>query len=342
MTKPPDRPPTLQDVAREAGVSVATASRAINGSTRRVRDDLRVRVLEAASRLDYRPNVHAQAVARGRTSVIGLLVHDVADPYFSGIAKGAIAEAERRGLLVTLASTQRSPERELAHLTALRGQRAQGVIIAGSRFDDAGHQARLRDELERFTRAGGRATLISQDILGVNTVHFENRVSGRDLATRLTELGYRRFGLLSAPPGLLTAAERSGGFADGLAAAGVGEVVAIGHGEFTRDGGYAAMHDVLDEGHDLDCVVGMSDVMAVGAMTALRDRGFRLPEDMAVAGFNDIPTLRDLSPAMTTVRHPLVEVGTMAMEMTLSDDATPRVRHVRGEVIIRESTPDRR
>ena len=189
MSNPPDRPPTLQDVAREAGVSVATASRAINGSTRRVRDDLRVRVLEAAARLDYHPNVHAQAVARGRTSVIGLLVHDVADPYFSGIASGAIAEAERRGLLVTLASTQRSPERELAHLVALRGQRAQGVIVAGSRFDDEGHLARLGEELERFTRGGGRATLISQDILPVNTVHFENRLSGHALAVRLAELG---------------------------------------------------------------------------------------------------------------------------------------------------------
>jgi len=341
MSETTGRPATLQDVAEAAGVSLATASRAINGSTRRVQEPLRLRVLEAAARLDYRPNVQAQAVARGRTSVIGLLVHDIADPYFAAIAAGVSDEAERHGLLVTLASTQRSPEREIAHLAGLRAQRAQGVIVAGSRFADDGLAARFAAEIEAFRSTGGKVTLISQDTLDASTVRLENRAGARALAIRLVGLGYRRFGVLTAPPALITATERLDGFRTGLESAGAGAVVVEAVAEFTRDGGYDAMNELLETGLQVDCVVAANDVMAVGAMSALRDRGLRPADDIAVAGFDDIATLRDLSPALTTVRFPLVEIGRMAMTMLLGGDESPRVRRVRGEVIVRESTPAR-
>ncbi len=333
------RPVTLQDVATAAGVSLATASRAINGSTRRVRADLHAKVLEAAERLEYRANPQAQAMARGRASVIGLLVHDIADPYFSAIASGVIAEAERHGLLVTLASTERSAERELAHLAALRAQRPRGVIVAGSRQADPAALARFGAELDAFIRSGGRVALVSQDVLDVPTVALENRAGGHDLAVRLVELGYRRFAVLATEPWLVTSNERAEGFTEGLATAGDGEVAANAVGEFTRDGGYAAMSALLGRLDEFDCVVAVNDVMAVGAMAALREHGLRLPDDVAVAGFDDITTLRDVTPTLTTVRFPLVEVGAAAMAMVLGAEEEPRVRHVPGEVVVRESTP---
>lgn len=342
MSESTGRPATLQDVADAAGVSLATASRAINGSTRRVKEPLRLHVLEVAARLNYQPNLQAQAVARGRTSVIGLLLHDIADPYFAEIAAGVSQEAERHGLLVTLASTQRSPEREIAHLVGLRAQRAQGVIIAGSRVDDDAVTSRLGSEIDQFRRSGGKVTLISQDILHADTVRLENRAGARALATRLVGLGYRRFGFLAAHRSLITSTERLDGFVEGLESAGEGVLVTTAVAEFTRDGGYDAMNEVLRGGHEVDCVVAANDVMAVGAMSAMRDNGLRPAEDLAVAGFDDITTLRDLSPALTTVRFPLLDVGRMAMTMLLDDAEEPRVRRVRGEVIVRETTPTRR
>src|SRR5690606_22977472 len=120
--------PTLHDVAREAGVSLATASRALNGSTRNVKDENRERVRIAAEKLGYTTNVLAQATVRGTSSVIALLVADIADPYFGLVASGVARGADEQGLIVTIAVTDRDPERELRVIRTLRGQRPQGLI----------------------------------------------------------------------------------------------------------------------------------------------------------------------------------------------------------------------
>src|SRR5690606_40271294 len=138
---------TLLDVAKAAGVSLATASRALNGSTRRVRPDLQERVLAAAEALHYSANAQAQAMARGRTNIVGLVLSDVADPYFSSIAAGAIRAAEEEHLVVTMACTFGREERELDYLAALRGQRARAVIIVGSRVQNRELLDRLAAEV---------------------------------------------------------------------------------------------------------------------------------------------------------------------------------------------------
>lgn len=332
---------TLMDVAREAGVSLATASRALNGSTRRVREDLRVRVLDAALRLNYSANAQAQAMARGRTNVVGLLVHEIADPYFSTIASGVARAAEDRHLLVTLASTGRAPDREIEYVDAMRGQRACAVILAGSRLDDPESLARLSRQLTAFESTGGRVATISQNKLPVDTVLLENRAGARALAEELVQLGHREFAVLAGPRTLLTARDRVSGFRSGLERRGVrlskGDVV---DGDFTRDGGYAAMRDLLERGTKATCIFAVNDVMAVGAMAAMRDHGLVLPRDMAVAGFDDITTLRDVTPSLTTVKLPLEQIGAMALELVVLDRADkPRLRRVRGEVVIRDSTP---
>lgn len=332
---------TLTDVARHAGVSLATASRALNGSTRNVREDLRLRVLESAAALNYSANAQAQAMARGTTNVIGLLVHDIADPYFSSIAAGVMAAAEQHGLLLTMASTLRRPERELEHVAALRGQRARAAILAGSRVDDPPMLKRLAAEVQAFEATGGRVVMISQKRLPVDTVTVENRAGSSALAKRLLELGHRRFAVLAGPADLLTARDRLTGFKTGLAAGGVElDPRAVVHDGFTRDGGYAAMNELIQRGLDATCVFAVNDVMAVGAMAALRRHRIRLPSQVAVAGFDDIVTLRDITPSLTTVRLPLEDVGTAAVELVLQPRAEqPRVRRIRGEVVVRESTP---
>jgi LacI family transcriptional regulator, galactose operon repressor len=334
---------TLLDVARAAGVSLATASRAFNGSTRRVRPDLRDRVLEAADALQYSANAQAQAMARGHTNLVGLVISDVGDPYFSSVAAGAIRAAEDHQLVVTMACTFGREEREIDYVAALRGQRARAVIVVGSRVHDRGLTERLGAEVRSFEQSGGRVAFISQRKIAADTVVLENRAGARALAEALCCRGYRCFAILAGRADLLTARDRSSGFREGAARHGVqiaqDDVV---HGGFTRDGGYDAMIEVLDRGRDVDCVFAVNDVMALGAMAALRDRGVALPSGMAVAGFDDIVTLRDVTPALTTVRLPLEDLGAWALQLVLEPSTDqPRIRRVRGEIVLRESTPMR-
>ncbi len=334
------QPVTLADVARFANVSVSTASRVLNGSTRRVREGLRDRVLAAAAELGYTPNTLAQAVARGASNVVGLVVHDIDDPYFSAITAGVMRVAEEHGMIVTLGSTTRSPEREIEYVAMLRAQRARAVILAGSRFADRELVAKLAREVDLFRAGGGRVACISQRKLPAHTVLPENRAGARDLARQLVRLGHRRFAVLAGPQEILTARDRLAGFREGLSAEGITlERSHIVHGAFTRDGGYAALEELLRRGLDITCIFAVNDVMAVGAMAALRENGVRVPRDVSIAGFDDIATLRDLAPGLTTVRLPLQEMGAQAAQLVLADGTDGcRVLRVKGEVVLRDST----
>lgn len=330
---------TLSDVAREAGVSVATASRALNGSTRIVHADLSARVVAAARRLDYAPNAQAQAMAKGATTVVGLIVQDISDPYFSAIAAGVSRAAEEAGLLVMLCNTHGRPEQELRYLRAVRAQRGQAAVLVGSRRTRSEQSTPLRAEIAAYEHAGGRVVAVSQARLPVDTIVIENKSGAAALAGELVALGYTRFAILAGPPDLLTARDRHRGFHQGALDSGA-TVSAVVHGDFTRDGGYAAMTELLSSDHDVDCVFAVNDVMAVGAMAASRERGVRIPGDLALAGFDDIATLRDVHPSLTSVHLPLEELGARAMELvTKPAAAAPRRVRAKGTVMVRESTP---
>lgn len=346
----PTAPPTLHDVAREAGVSLATASRALNGSARKVNEAYRQRVLDAASRLNYSPNLSAQAVARGTTTTVALLVADIADPYFSSIASGVVAEADRERLIVTMAATERDPERELELVRQLRGQRPRVIILAGSRPTADQSGGKLAAELAAYEQAGGRVVLISRNELGFRTVLLDNRAGAEALANELLALGYRRFAVVTGAEDLRTAADRLDGFRAGLAAGG-GRLddADIVRTAFTRDGGYAGARELIERGLDgVELVFAANDVMAVGALSAIRDAGLAPGHDLAVAGFDDIPTVRDVTPPLTTVRVPLEEIGRRALRLALDDaadaggaDGADGASAVATEVVLRESTPAR-
>ncbi|GII54538.1 LacI family transcriptional regulator [Planotetraspora thailandica] len=322
---------TLEEVARHAGVSLATASRVLNGSSRQVGRTMRERVEKAAAELGYRTNVAAQTLARGASDVIGLVVHDLVDPYFAALADGAMRAASARGHMVMVGTTYRDPEREIAYVSTLHAQRVRAVLIAGSRVTDAGLTERLRAELDRYRESGGRAACVGQDLLGVGTIAPANRQGAADLARALATLGHTRFAVLAGPPHLITAADRAAGFAGALAELGLPEPQIV-HGAFDRAGGYASVQEVAGA----TCVFAVNDVMAVGALAALRERGVRVPDDVSLAGFDDIATLRDVTPSLSTVRLPLADMGARAVELALSE-APAAVVHVEGQVVLRES-----
>ncbi len=335
------RAATLSDVAREAGVSLATASRAINGSTNRsVRADLRERVLEAATRLNYSPNANAQAMARGRTATLGLIVHDIADPFFSTIAAGVTEAADAAGLAVTLANTHHDAEREIGFVRTLHNLRARSIILVGGRQDDDDANERLRDAVAAYQERGGTAAMVGQPILGISAVHVDNRGASADLARALHGQGYRRFAVLGGPERHLTAAERREGFCAALAELGAPVPdEAVIPSEFVRDGGHAAMTELLRRELHVEVVFAVNDVMALGAMTAAREAGLELPRDMAFAGFDDITALRDVTPTLSTVRIDMVDIGRQVTALALGEGGEPELVTVSGEVVLRESTP---
>lgn len=336
---------TLQDVADRAGVSITTASRVVNDGTRRVGAQLAQRVHRAAAELGYTANLQARAVATGRSSMVGVVVHDIADPYFSSIAAGLIEMASRSELLVCMSAAAANEAAEREYVSLMRAQRARAVILIGSRTDDAAERAALGAEVAAFTRQGGRAVCVGQPLLGVDTI-VPGNVAGADaLARALAALGHRRFAVLAGPRGSITVQDRIEGFRAGLAAWSIGlDPAGVVHAAFSRDGGYEAMSAILASGGKLpDCVFAVNDVMAVGALARLRAAGMSVPGDVAVAGFDDIVTLRDVTPPLTTVRLPLTQMGEMAANMVLTGGrpGRPLIVPVPGEVIMRDSTVPR-
>ncbi|WP_336204469.1 LacI family DNA-binding transcriptional regulator [Nonomuraea sp. LPB2021202275-12-8] len=340
----PAQSATLHDVAREAGVSIATASRALNGSARNVRTENASRVRAAAAKLAYRPHPSAQAIARGSTRTAALVVGDVADPYFSAIAGGFSQAAEAAGLIVTLAVAGRSPQRELEIVRTLRGRRPRVIAVAGSRVDGADTRGALAGELEAYQAAGGRVVMVSQRDLPFGTVTVDNAGGAHQLARALAGAGYRRFAIFRAPASVRTSRDRCEGFAAGLRASGVTlDDRFVIETEFTRGGGYEAARKLAERGLDgVEIVFAVSDVMAIGAMTAFRDAGFVPGRDIAVAGFDDIDSAIDVTPALTSVAVPLREVGLAAMRLALGDGPATDTVQISTGVVLRESTPGRR
>lgn len=338
------QPVTLGEVAKAAGVSIATASRAINGSTRRVNEDIRRRVQETADQLGYLPNLSAQAVAKGASSTIAVVVSDIADPYFSAIAAGIMRGANEEALVVTLAAADRSPQNELDIVRTFRGQRPRAIILTGSRSDGDSYQPMLDEQLEAYMSTGGKVVLISQAPSPFDVVELANREGARELAKVLVGRGGGQFGVISGPRRLVTNRDRVDGFREGLEEVGASlDADAVVEADFTRDGGYLGLRTLLSRCPTVDTIFATSDVMAIGAMTALRDLGKIPGKDISIAGFDDIDMVRDVTPTLTTVVAPLADMGYRAVKLAIeqSESREPLVVKVNTSVIVRESTPMR-
>jgi LacI family transcriptional regulator len=313
----------------------------LNGSSRIVGSELAERVMRAARDLRYVSNAPAQALARSRTTVVGMIVHAVDDPYFAAIAAGAMRVAAEHDLLTMLANTFRDPEREIDYVARLRAHRALGLMLVGSGFTDPELTERLAEQLSDFVATGGRVALVRHQSLPFDTILPENRRGAAQAAELLLALGHRRIGILSGPAGLSTVEHRLAGFRDTLHAAGVDVPSdAIVTADFTRDGGYAAMLELNHRYPDRTAVFALNDPTAVGAMAALREEiGKSVPRDVSVIGFDDVPSAQDMTPALTTVRLPLEEMGERAMRMLLDQtERGPRTIRVKADLVVRGST----
>jgi len=325
-------------VAERAGVSPATASRVLNGSVRRVGDVYQRRVQQAAVDLGYSVNLSAQATARGTSAVVALLVADIADPYFGQIASGVARAAEEVGLTVAIAATERDPAKEARLVRTFRGLRPFGLILAASR--GAGPAPDLDAELAAFAAAGGQVVALGPGAGPYRAVEIDHLGGAIALGRALAGRGYRRAVLLAAAVGALSSDHRVAGFTQGFTAGG-GVVAGLYRDSYTRDSGYGLMRQLLADGVDPGTlVVGVSDQVAIGALSALREAGREPGADIAVAGFGDTLTGRDVTPALTTVHVPLEQVGYQALRATVDPGWVPSEARIGLEVVLRASTPE--
>lgn len=332
--------PRLVDVARAAGVSLTTASRVLSGSRDRVTPHLRERVLAAAGELNYVPNAPARALARSTTSTLGLLVHDVGDPYFAEIARGVLRVADDADLMVMISSSYRDPERELSYIQALRAQRVQAIVLAGSGYRDPRAERGAAVELRAFEATGGRVAVVGRHRLPVDAVVPDNIGGGTAMGRLLVDLGHERIGVVAGPPALTTVEDRLRGVRQALSVAGVDlPGPAVVHADFTHDGGREGTARLLDAVPDVTAIFALNDAMAIGALAALHERRITVPGRMSLAGFDDIPIAGDVSPALTTVRLPMAHMGAEAVRLTLkARSRRPRRRRLASELISRAST----
>ena len=333
------QPVTLADVARRAEVSQSTASRVLNGSARTVGGELAERVMAAATELQYSANLQAQAVARGTTTNLALLVSDIAGEYFSSMTAAVMASAEAAGLRVTIAITERRIEREIELVRELRGQNARAIVLAESGTRSGDGVERLQDELRAYEEAGGKVVVVSRTPMPFDFVDLDNFGGAHRLAAALTRLGYERFHVLGGDETLVTTHDRIEGFRAGLAEHGLSlPDSAITFSEFGWDGAFRAV-SALDDAvlAEAQAMFALNDEMALGAIAALRNRGMRVPDDIALAGFDDIRTLRNVVPGLTTVRVPTAEIGAAVVDLIIGRTESPTT--VPATVVLRETTP---
>ena len=327
---------TLADVARRAGVSTATASRIINGSPKPVADALRERVLAAVAELQYVPNAHAQMLARSHRNAVGVIVHDVSDPYFAEITRGLQRVATAHGRLVIICNSFREPERELEYLDLLHAHQVAAIVVAGSGYLDEQTSDRLDARMRAFEATGGRITVVGRHGQVGNAVLPENEEGGFLAGDHLFALGHTEIGVIAGPAELTTTADRLVGL---RRAARTHKVKLprqrIVHADFTRDGGAAAAAELIEAYPEMTAIAALNDSMAVGALAAVRSAS----RPISIVGFDDMPIARDVTPALTSVRLPLTEIGARAMELALGEPGDgPRLERVDAELIRRDST----
>ncbi|MFD4760368.1 LacI family DNA-binding transcriptional regulator [Streptomyces sp. NPDC058439] len=332
--------PTLEEVAARAGVGRGTASRVINGSPR-VSAHTREAVEAAVAELGYVPNRAARALAGNRTDAIALVVPEpetrfFAEPYFSDIVRGvgaALADTDMQ-LLLTLVGSDRERRRLAQYLTA---HRVDGVLLVSVHADDP-----LPDLLEQLgmpaVMSGRRSA--AEPLASVDSDNFEG---ARAAVDHLISRGRRSIATITGRLDVYGARRRLDGYRKAVSTAGLGpDEQLIAPADFSEEGGAQAMRDLLARRPDVDAVFAASDVMAAGARQVLREAGRRVPDDVALIGFDDSAVARHMDPPLTSVRQPIEEMGrTMArvllQEIAGANQERPQIV-LPTELIVRDSS----
>ncbi|RWM28434.1 substrate-binding domain-containing protein [Mesorhizobium sp.] len=325
---------TIADVARYAGVSVATVSHVMN-RTRHVEPETAERVRAAITALRYSPNSLARSLRRGETKTIGLLLPDNSNPFFASVARQIEDAGFVAGYTVILCNSDGSAEKEERYLSVLMAKQIDGLIFAGS-SDHARVFSRLLPDVP--------AVLLDREIHSVNvdSVLVDHDHGGYLAGRYLVGLGHQKIGVIGGPRDSSSSPARLRGFTRALAEAGLDlPSSSVVDSDYHFAGGRLAMERLMEQAPDITAVFACNDLMAMGAITALRSRGLRVPDDMSLVGFDDIPYAVTTWPPLTTIAQPVEKIGTRAVSLLLerlSEPTAPSRREVLTPVLVeRES-----
>jgi DNA-binding LacI/PurR family transcriptional regulator len=308
---------TIKDVAREAGVSVGTASQALRESPA-VRDATRRRVQVVAKRLRYQPSALARGLVTRRTHTVGLLISDIANPFFIRAVRAIEDVAQENGYNVILCNTDEDAAKETQYLRVLMEKRVDGIILATT----AGSRQMVRDV--RWRRIP--LVLFDRELPGVATdlVKVDGVTGGRLATEHLLRLGHRRIAIIHGPVVRSTGAERLQGYLDALRAAGLQpDPTLIREGNFKQESGRVLARQLLALTPRPSALFCTNNLMTVGALQTLGEQGVRMPKDLSLIGYDDMEWWTLTHPPLTTVGQPVYELGREAMRLLLAQIEAP-------------------
>jgi len=325
---------TIKDVAREAGVSVATVSRVLNGSGP-VSEQTGQRIREVAGRLRYVPHGGARSLITRKTHTLGVLLPDLYGEFFSEVIRGMDDTAQHHGFHLLISRSHADKHGIETAMRAMRG-RVDGVVAMSPDLD-----AESLLDVPAMLPVVLLCSAPRGD--GADSLTIDNYAGSKAMVSHLIKLGHKRIAIIKGAPRNYDAAERFRGYRLALRQAGITLEPSLSpEGGFTEAGGYAAALELLKLNPRPTAIFAANDSMAIGALSALRESGVRVPEDIAVAGFDDIPLARYMDPPLSTVRVPTYDLGARAVEILLhgvknqNDHARHRER-VATELVIRRS-----
>ena len=305
---------TIHDVARTAEVSATTVSHVLNDS-RHVSDDLRARVLSAIETLGYTPNRLAAGLRRKQTSTIGLVVPDNTNPFFAAVARAIEDASFEQGFSVILCNSDGDAAKEKFYINVLLEQRVDGTVLVAANSS--------ADLLAPLLDSGMPLVLIDRDLPNATTmvdkVLSDNLGGGLQAVQHLLALGHRRIACVTGPSHVSPSANRVTGYRQALTDAGIAldeDLIVRGHFDFVS--GFAATQRLLDLTAPPTAIFACNDLMAVGALSALVERGRRVPDDISLVGFDDIPLASYTNPRLTTVAQDQRALGAVATELLLA------------------------
>ncbi len=332
---------TIADVAREAGVSLMTVSRALNNKDG-ISLETRAHVLEVIERLGYRPSGVARSLVTRRTGTIGLIVPDVSNPYFSGIAHGVAEVANQNDLSVLLCDTEEQSEQEIEFLRVLEEKQVDGVIVAAPRHSSE----QIVPQIARHQNVVvvNRVFPNSPDFTASGYVVNDDRIGGQLATGHLLASGHKCIGYLGGPRSSYGSQRRLIGYKAVLAEAGIPyNENSIVYCPPTVKGGLEATITVLENDPEITALFCFNDMVAIGALQAIAKLGRKVPDDLAIVGYDDIPMASLVTPALTTCRAPFEEMGRLATRLLIArfQDCEEGCQNIelQPELIVRASAP---
>jgi DNA-binding LacI/PurR family transcriptional regulator len=328
--------PTIYDVARLAGVSTATVSRALNG-TARIAPATQAAIAAAIDQLGFAPSTIARSLVTKSTQTIAFLLPDITNPFYAALVSGIQDSALARDHTMLLCTTEGDPEREEQYLNLLRAKSVDGALVDGLVLPS--------DRIARFVREGFAIVCLDRDIdsRSIPLGQGDNRRGGRMAVEYLLGLGHTEIAHVTGVRDLRISEDRLEGFRD--AHKNVGVVLderSITEGNFTEEGGYEATRRLLDDHVPFTAVFAANDLSALGVVTALTQSGLRVPEDVSVVGFDDLRLAAYMSPPLTTVHQPAAEIARRATEILIDLTHGMKVRTMRQllppKLVVRAST----